>query len=287
MKKRNSKSKYRILVLMDPNQKSYSALINAVNLAKAIDGTISVFQVKLPTGIVKNENQISALRAIKQERKATRKKLHNIMNLVSEVENIPINYAFSFGNVKNEIKLHLQQTKPDIVVLGKKKQKLINLLGDGITKFLLANHSGAILINGGNKNLLANTGISLGFYSDTLNNHDLEITKALSKRTTAPVKIFSVRKRVGSNEEKVILKRLKSDPNVQNMIEYEFEESVSALDGLASYVLKNSIGVLCVGRGSKRKGWSDRLIGDVSKVHHSIQKLNVPLLVLGDREYTV
>jgi nucleotide-binding universal stress UspA family protein len=148
MKNHDLKAKYRLLVLMDMTEASYIALKKAVNLAKALDGGIEVFQVKPPTDVSNYESQISAMRAVYEERNTARKKLKDLANLVSQEDNIPIICNLTFGNVKIEIRNHLENTRPDIVVLGKRRLKFINFLGDRITRFLLTRYSGAILIVG-------------------------------------------------------------------------------------------------------------------------------------------
>jgi nucleotide-binding universal stress UspA family protein len=276
------KAKYRLLVLLDLSHSSSSVLRNALNLLKIVGGSIEVFHVAQPAEVVKYDNQHSAKWALDKEQSKTSKRLQDLINKVVGEEDIPIRCNISLGNVKNEIKDHIEKTNPDIVVLGKRNQKLINFLGNDVTQLVMNRHSGTILIAGEGENFLSNSRFSLGFYNDTLNDHNLEITKELSKRIEGPVKFFGVRSRSAVKEEKAGMALLKSDHSVQNAIEYEFEEGANALDGLANYVSKNGIGLLCVGRGRKKKGWSDRRIGGVSEINRAIQNLTGPLLIMGD-----
>ena len=285
MKDLNLKAKYRLLVLMDLSQASYTALRNGVNLAKAINGSIEVFHVKPPSDVAEYENQLAAMRAIDEENYATNKRLQDLINLVSDQENIPIIYDFTIGNVKNEIKDHIEKTNPDIVVLGKRKRKLINFLGDSVMQSLLNNHSGVILIAGEDKKFRSNSEISIGFYGDILDNSNTEITKDLTKQTKANARFFSVRRKSAANMVRVAITNIKSVHDFQNTIEYEFEEGTNAIAGLANYISKNNVELLCIGRGRKQKGWTDRFIGGAPEIYKVIQKLNVPLLFMGDREY--
>ncbi|WP_457618304.1 universal stress protein [Lutibacter sp.] len=273
-----TETKYKLLVLIDLSKTSYVTLKNAVNLAKVIGGSVELFHVKSLTNIVKNENQISAMRSLDEEYNVSKKKLQSLINLILKEDNISIKFDFSFGNVKNEIKHHIEKVKPDIIVLGKRKQKVFNFLGEDITQFLLNKYFGVILIAGEDKNLKSDGGISIGFYSDTLNDYNMEITKDLSKKAASPIKFFKVRKRFTVCTTNEVVTRLKSTYNGKNVVEYEFEESTEAL---VNFVSKNKIGLLCLGRGRNKKSWIDKFIGEISGVNKEIGKLKAPLLIYG------
>lgn len=271
-------AKYKLLVLIDLSKTSYVTLKNAVNLAKVIGGSVEVFHVKSLTNIVKNENQISAMRSLDEEKNISKRKLQNLVNLVSKEESIPLIFDFTFGNVKNEIEHHIDKVKPDIIVLGKRKQKVFNFLGEDVTQFLLNKFFGVILIAGEGKNLQLGGDISIGFYSNTLDDYNIEITKDLSKKATSPIKFFKVRKRSTAYTTNEVVKRLKSTYNGKNVVEYEFEESS---DALINFVSKNKIGLLCMGRGGKKKGWTDKFMGEIIGTNKEISKLKAPLLIYG------
>jgi len=284
MESENLKMKHRLLVLMDFSQASYTALRNAVSLSKLIDGSIEVFQVKAPTDIVKHENQLTAMRAIDEEHSATKKKLQSLVNLVSEEENIPIIYDFTFGNVKNEIREHIEKTNPDIVVIGRRNQKLVNFLGDGVTRFLLKNYSGALLIAGEDLKFKSPNEISLGFFSDSLENSAFEISKILSNQTKKPIRLFGVHKTSGNNVTKEVLAKLNTTDSDHKTIVYEFEEGDNVIDRLSTYVSKNKIELLFMGRG-KKKGSVEQPTTSNIKLNKTIQKLSVPILILGTQEH--
>ncbi len=282
MENKKIKNKYRILVLIDLLPRSEKTLIDAVNLAQIIHGNIEVFYVKPLTDIIDHENQMSAMRAMEEERLATKKKLQDLIDPVAKNEGISIDIDFTFGNVKNEIEKHLKKTNPDIVVLGKRKRKLINLLGDNVTQFILNTFSGIILMGGEAKKLQLNDEISIGLFNDAVAGCNIEIIQDLSKRTMARIKLFGLRKKSDTLVKNVMATRLKTIHNIEEIIEYEFEEGSHGLDGLANYVTKNNVGLLCIGRGERKKGWTDRYIGGAPSVNKAIQKLNIPLLIWED-----
>lgn len=280
MTNQNSRVKLKLLVLLDLSRESYMVLRNAVNLAKTINGSIEIFYVKSPRDVVKCDNQLSAMSDIDEESYVIKKKLKNLANLFSQEENISIIFDFAFGNVKNEIVNRLEKTNPDIVVLGKRKKKPFNFLGDDVTQFLLSIYSGIILIGGEVKGLQSGIKYSIGFYNVILDDDNVEITKKLSKKATNPVKFFRVRKKSESNTENIIAKGLKIESNFENTIEYVFEEGSNAINALVDYVSKNNIDLLCMGRGSDKRDGTNRFIDAMSEVQKTIQKLNIPLLIM-------
>ncbi|WP_299256299.1 universal stress protein [uncultured Aquimarina sp.] len=286
MKNQDHKNKYQLLVLIDLTKKSYTALKNAINLAKVMRGTIEVFHVSPPADVVKYENQLSAMRAISEIHTTTEKKLQDLILEISEEENVAITYKFTFGNVKNEIHNYIQKTNPDIVVIGKREKKIINFLEDGVTKFLLKKHSGIIMIAGNERTIQSNSNISLGFYNNNNNVIDkntIQFVKDLHEQPRKPIKFFSIRKRSAAEKAKLTISRIKTACNLMNAVEYEFEESPYSINGLTTYVSKNNVELLCMGRFSDTKGWLNRLINRKSSMGNVIEKLNISLLVTGGK----
>ncbi|VAW20440.1 hypothetical protein MNBD_BACTEROID04-1525, partial [hydrothermal vent metagenome] len=113
---------------------------------------------------------------------------------------------------------------------------------------------------------------------NTLDDYNIEITKDLSRKALSPIKFFKVRKRSTLHTTNEVVKRLKSTYNGKNVVEYEFEESS---DALINFVSKNKIGLLCMGRGGKKKGWTDKFISEIIGTNNEISKLKAPLLIYG------
>ncbi len=127
------KNNYKILVLSDLKSSSKSTINSAVSLAKMIGGTVDLFHVKTPSEVVLRENQLSAIRSINEQHHKIRNKINELITPITEENEIPINYKFEIGNVKNEIGKYIKETQPDIIVLGKRKPKQLNFIGDSIT----------------------------------------------------------------------------------------------------------------------------------------------------------
>ncbi len=140
------KNKYKILVLSDLKETTNWTLQNALKLSKTIGGNIEFFHVKKPTDIVNTDSQLSAIRSINKEYVVTEKKINNLIAPIIENEGIPIQTAFAFGNIKNEIENHINTCKPDVIILGNRKRKVLSFVGDKITDFVLKSYHGTVII---------------------------------------------------------------------------------------------------------------------------------------------
>lgn len=139
-------SKYKILVLSDLKETTNSSLKKAVKLSKTIDADIEFFHVKKPIDIVGTDSQLSAMRSINKEYMVTEKKINNLIAPIVENENITIASSFAFGNIKKEIEDHLDSSKPDVIILGSRKRKVLSFIGDKIIDFVLKSHKGTVVI---------------------------------------------------------------------------------------------------------------------------------------------
>ena len=99
-----------------------------------------------PTAIIEKESQLSAIRTINQKYNDTSKEIEKFIKPISDTYKITINSSHAFGNLKNEISNYISENKPDIIVLGKRKSKVLSILGDNITDFILKTFDGIIMI---------------------------------------------------------------------------------------------------------------------------------------------
>jgi len=76
---KKNKNNYKILVLSDLKSTSNTTLKSTISLAKMIGGDIEFFHAKKPTDVVKNENQLSAMRAINANYNETDKKIRDLV----------------------------------------------------------------------------------------------------------------------------------------------------------------------------------------------------------------
>jgi len=272
------KSKHRLLVLMDKSKASNNALKNAISLAQLIDGSIEVFQVKKLTSEVRYENQIAIMRAIDEEYNKQKKEFKDIINLVAKKERLPVICNFTYGNVKNEIKDHIKKTKPDIIVIGKRKKKIVNFLGDGITKSLLKNHDGAVLISGNNEAFASYNNKSIGFLNNVEGIEKITLINDLKEHTKKPLKLFKINQR---KTKKAGLAKLKEQQTKKETIVYEFDVSDNTASGMANLVSNNNLSLLCLNKkNNNRSSFSNKLNEIFTK---TIEQTNIPVLILNNK----
>jgi len=255
--------KYKILVLSDLSSSSRMVLKSTVSLAKMINGNIKLFHVKKPIEIVEKDNQLSAMRIINQEQNVTGNKIQNLIAPISKDYGVNIDSAFSFGNVKHEIDEYIKKQQPDIIVLGKRKSKAFNLIGDNITDFVLKKHNGVIMIAADKNAIVPNEELSLGVLNGLERSFNMDFADDLMRHTQKPLKSFKIVK--NSNTSEGI-----KNPSDKKIIEYVFEQGDNVIKNLSNYISKNNINLFCLDRGKKNAN------------ENIINKLNVSLLVTSD-----
>tara|TARA_R110000868_G_scaffold352872_1_gene614118 strand:+ start:140 stop:940 length:801 start_codon:yes stop_codon:yes gene_type:complete len=260
------KNKNKILVLSDLNKSTGTVLKSAISLAKIIDGSIDFLCVIKPTEIAEKENQLSAIRNINQEHFTIKKEILNLITPISNDYKININHTLLYGNVKSEIGNYIKEHKPDVIVIGKRKPKMLNLIGDNITSFVFKKHSGVIMISANENALEPDKKLSLGLLNDM--EDSFEFAKDLIEHTQKPVKSFKV-----INQSN----KLKESTNTNNKenVEFVFEDNDNTIDNLSKYLSKNSINLLCVNR-EKKTNTKYSMKSDINNV---INKLNVSMLL--------
>ncbi|GAA3644341.1 universal stress protein [Flavivirga jejuensis] len=273
------KNKYKILMLSDLKKSTNATLKSTVSLAKMINGDIQFFHVKKPTDVIEKENQLSAIRTINKEHFAIEKKIQNLINPIAKDCDVNINYSFTYGNVKDEVRKYIKLNKPDIIVIGKKKSKPLDFMGYDITSFILKEHNGVIMMADNNNVLEPNKEISLGVLNGDEESFNLEFIEDLTNHTQKPLKLF----KIGKDDSNTISKTNKHIN--KKTIEYVFEASDNTIDNLSNYVSKNDINLLCVNRERKNTVKNEK--SSTSDIKTFIGKLNVSFLVTGEQKLLV
>ncbi|MDC6363334.1 MULTISPECIES: universal stress protein [Flavobacteriaceae] len=249
--------KYRISVVLDLSKNSDQVFINAVEMAKTINASIEVLHVKPAIDVVKRESQFSAIDTIYKDDRETRAKMHSLIQHVPVGEELPIAYTLVYGNVKNTVKEHLEQHKPDIVVLGKRRNRL-GLWADSLTDFVVSEAKTNVLIMGEDHKFHTFRDLNLGFFGNEMQLKGLEIIKDLKRDNDKPVRLFQIK-----NQDA-------SEPQQENLwkktVSYVFTEGSNAMDGLVSYVARTNTQLLCV--------------HNKAQARHLVRKSNVPIFVM-------
>ncbi|PQV45244.1 hypothetical protein CLV33_11411 [Jejuia pallidilutea] len=140
------KNKNKVLVLLDLNAPTDEIISYTAKLAEEINADYEFFAVKKPTEIVNTDSQLSAMRSINRDYIDVTNKIKAIVAPLSNHVKVNVKTSFAIGNVKTEIENKLNKTKPNIVVIGKRKQKNFNFMGDHITNVLYKKNDIAVLV---------------------------------------------------------------------------------------------------------------------------------------------
>ena len=229
-------NKYKILVLSDLNKTTSNTLKSSVSLAKIVDTDINFLYVKKTTEVVKKENQLSAMRAINKDHLVSNKKIKDLIRPFSENYNVNINHTFTIGNLKNEIDKYIDDNKPDVIILGKRKSKVINFIGDNIIQFILKKHKGIIVIVDDKNVLEPNKELQIGLFNSTKANS--VFTNNIVKSTKKPLKSFKIAEDSNSLKEEV----------GEKTSEYIFTKGDNALKNISNFISKSKINLLFVDR---------------------------------------
>lgn len=256
-------SKYKLLVLADINKSTGNILKSAIGLAKKINADISLFHVKKPTDVVKQDNQLSAVRAINNDYNITDKRIKELINTMSKAYDVNISYTFVIGNIKNEISRVIEKSQPDIIVLGKRLSKPFSFIGDNITKYVLKRHNGGTMIVAQNNVFEPNQELVMATLNSASSDSRLEYVKDLFNGAEKPLKSF----RIVNNGAKLNDSKLKKD---ENTVEYVFEQGDDSIKNLSKYLTLNKIDLLFLDLRTKefenRRGLKnlDEVIGGIN-----------------------
>ena len=269
---KTNRTKYRIVVLTDLSESLNTSLKSSVGLAKMIDGEIEVFHVRKPSEIVGQDNQLSAMRTINSKHISINKKIQNKINQAAKTEGERIPYSFVFGNVRNEISTYIKERQPDIIVLGKRKSKPFNLIGDGITEYVIKNFDGAILIANNNTVLEPNKDLALGILNSSKPFKEFDFAQDLMKHSQKPLKSFKFIKNSSTLNER-------SNERDKEAIEYVFEHNADAIKNLSKYLTRNNISLLSIDRAENRRAAHEKLV--FPDVNNVVNSLNTTVLLSG------
>lgn len=257
--------KYKILVLSDMKESTTNLLQSTIGLANMIDGDISFFHVKKPTEVVKTESQLSAVRTINEQYNTTDKKIKEMLGALSNNHNFKINYTHTIGNIKDEIGNYIEETAPDVIVLGKRKTKVLSFAGDNVTDFVLKKHEGAVVIASNQNILESNEEFTVGVLNDIEDSLNKNLAQSLIENAKEPLKSFQINGYSSSHGSSSLA-------NEKKTVEYIFEDNSNTMKTISDYVSKNNISLLCIDRGN---GNSKK----ASYVKDAISKVNASLLV--------
>ncbi|WP_420401251.1 universal stress protein [Flagellimonas sp.] len=257
---------YKILILADLKKKTDTILKNTAGLAKMIGGEISLLHVKQPLVVVKQDNQLSAVRSINDTYTTSKKHIKQLVKPIEEDFGLKIDTTFKVGNVKEEINRQIQEMRPDVIILGQRKSIPIKFLGDGITKHVMSTFDGLVMIASHEQVISNNKELSLGVVNGKKDFGNMDLMEKLIAQSSQPLKSFKIANREDQGVQ---------DEEGPKMVEYVFEPQDNAINNMATYLSRTNVDLLYVD------------LEDASKaninVKNVIGKFNVPFLLAGKR----
>lgn len=277
MKDKQVKIEYNYLVLTDFSEASYSALKYTISLAKLIKGNIHICHIANPSNIVKNDNQVAAMRDVNSETEKIGKKIGAIVEMIIAEGINAIPYC-SIGNIIYEFKELTNQLKPDVVILGKKKEN--PKLSGKITSYLMNEYLGSLLIVKEDKIFQNGTKISVACNNNTFDLYDPKLIFSLNNQTKLPLKLLNIKQKNDSNQKITI-------PQTWRESSYEIDESIqleqntTIVDSLLQHIINNDTELLCIGRDKSRNYLQRIFSSSPSTLKDVVNKIDTPILVMG------
>lgn len=137
--------KQKILVLVDPNEPIEYILEYIQKLAKQFDANLECFSVRKVAELIDVENPLSAMRVLNGCSLEIDNQMKEIRSIMYDRFKTHIKTSFALGHVNHEIENKINRFKPDIIVLGKRKTRTFNFLGDNVEEFISQKYEGIVL----------------------------------------------------------------------------------------------------------------------------------------------
>ena len=278
MKDKKIKTEYNYLVLTDFSEASYNALKYTISLAKLIKGNIHVCHIADPSRIVKDDNQVAALRELNVETEKIEKKIRVIIEMIQAEGLNAIPYS-SIGNIINEFKELNTIIKPEVVILGKKIEENPKLTGK-LSSYLMNQYDGSLFIIGEDSVFQNDTKISVACNKNTFDLYDPNLIFSLNNQTKAPIRLLNIK---GSKDstEKIIAPQTWGESSYELDQKFHIDQNSTVLAELLHCVTNNNNNLLCIGRGKPRSYLQRLLSKGTTTVSGVVNKIHTPILVLG------
>ncbi|MGB2758829.1 universal stress protein [Maribacter stanieri] len=272
--------KYKIVVFSDLKKSLGNTLKSTLSLAKMLNGEIAIFHVKKATEVVTEDSHLSAIRSLNSEYRDMDNDINSIVTTYSKDFGVPLTYSCTIGNLKNEIANYIEKEKPDFIVLGKRKSKVFNILGDNLIPFVLKKHNGPVFLSDENQVLNIDKDLSLGVLSGDEETSIASLTENLLLHSQKPLKSFRILKNADTSDKTKVSKERKE-------IEFVFDSNDNSIKNISNYVAINNINLLCINRSQNKGDSKNKSLSMPTKINDIINNLNVPLILMGQTNYTL
>ena len=280
MEYNKTRSKQKILVLIDFSKSSYMGLKYAISIAKFIEAKLFLLYIAKPGDLVKSDNPSVALRTIDFESRKAEVQLKSIAEMIEDV-GVSAQYHNTVGDVPTKAHQYIELLRPDLIVIGKSKYGE-DQLGE-LTRFLLCQFSENLLIVGNNLKFNEETNISVECNLDNLNDYNSNILYLLARKTKTPLRVY-VSKRKRSSVE------FNFPESWQNLADYPYKictknnQSFSIAKSILGHIKEEKIKLVCLGRKGKNKSIFTNLFNQTNTMVDIINNARIPTLILGKSE---
>jgi len=278
MKTNDTDSGKKFLVLIDFSKSSYKALKYAISLAKVTGAKLLLLYIAEPRDVVESDNPSVVLRAINIATSKAEAQLKSIVEII-ESEGVSVEYYNTIGDVPKKTNLHIELHKPDLLVIGKGNYGT-NQISE-VTRFLLNEDTGNLLIVGSNLEFNNETRISVECNSETLNDYSSNILFWLNNKTKEPLKVF-VNKRKRGAKEFVFPENWQRIADSPHKICIKNNQNFSLAKSIIDHVIKENIGLICIGRKGTNNSFFTKLFNRSNTTREVINNARIPTLIMGN-----
>lgn len=251
-----------ILVLTDFSEASIIALRNAAKLVKLTNGNIHAYYVETVKPFAQEQNPLTLNGNLRDNHKKILAKAKRIIAAIEEEEGVAFSFTMDLGNIKNCILDQVKETQPDLIILGKRKSKFLDFIGDKVTQFVIDNCDTSVLICSSNRELHSFSDLSVGFYGETIEKSDFQIIDHL-KQSTRSVRYFGVRSKMASLEN--------NNASPKNANSYIFPQGgIKGIEALTSYVVRTDTQLFCIPNNTNLQS---------PPIKEMVRRLDIPILL--------
>tara|TARA_A100001015_G_scaffold306620_1_gene401204 strand:- start:1458 stop:2273 length:816 start_codon:yes stop_codon:yes gene_type:complete len=262
------KSACRLLVVFDKQGAKNNLLINAVNLAKLLNGAIDILYVINPNSIADSDSQLNVLRKMEEENSKVDKKLRKLVNEIFEQERIPILYNIVTGNFQFNVKAHIEKTKPEVVVLQNNSNKTFFSSKKNFVPSFLSKFKGLVFLSGATQLKRPEKSLKLSCFESLTKLGNNKLFLKLLENVSAAIYVFRATDSNDPGSTNDLNRKLDKKTTV-----YEFDINRETTD-FSKYLFLSNTDILCVSNSIDGKKSMQ-----YDKYKNVIRKNKLPLLI--------
>jgi len=255
----------KFLVLLDFSETSLAALRYTIKLAKTVLGEISLYHAAKAADVC----------ATTHEQQKIREQLESIIEMI-ETEGIKAHSHYETGKTKKLIGNKIKSYEPDVVVVGKESN--ISSKSSQVTKFLIEQYDGHLLVVGDNGDFQEDTKITVALDGLSIEENNLKTASDLAKCSENPLTIVNITDDHLGYKQSPFDKSWDASGIKNFKVEHFKSENIEK--GLKEYISNKEAQLLCISRNTNKKSWFDKLMGKTSCITSLMKNINVPVLVL-------